>query len=585
MNPLELLGLVRAVIEHDYVLCQAGDRVAPRKRTDRAGAFSKSGYKAPFCSGDRPELNWYTRQTAGRLVVWLAITYSLAAAAQEPVVESRSEPVNPDVNIGWGLNLHNHRYQTASQTSITKANVHALQVKWVYGLRTFVPRSYPHVTADSIYIGDGASVVSLDRETGATRWQTETAEDVSTAIVRDGEFGTLLFYGAGSTEVGALDVTTGTHAWRTDAREVAKMPRYSGSPLAVDGVLYVPLSSWEIGLGHVPFYGCCRTRGGLIALDTGTGERLWHRPAIEEPAEPQGYAFLLVRRFAPSGAPVWSAPTVDVKRDRVYFATGQNYTRPTTHTSDAIFSVNTLNGEVDWVTQVTEGDAYNLACDPIALPFHCPDPPGPDVDFGGPPVLAKTAEGRELLFAGQKSSDVHALDPDTGEIVWTTNVGRGGLLGGVHFGVAVHPELHLVYAPVSDIVTDAVRGKLKANPGVHALDMTTGDVVWSFTREQRCPQRTCWPGMSATVLVTPEVVFAGGLDGLLLGLDAKTGEELWRFDANQSFETVNDRDAHGGAFDAHGPMVKGSQLMISSGYGSFGQVGGNAFLVFELNDE
>jgi hypothetical protein len=48
---------------------------------------------------------------------------------------------------------------------------------------------------------------------------------------------------------------------------------------------------------------------------------------------------------------------------------------------------------------------------------------------------------------------------------------------------------------------------------------------------------------------------------------------------------VNGVAAKGGAFDAHGPMLAGDQLIVSSGYGTFGQRGGNAFLVFELAPE
>ena len=43
--------------------------------------------------------------------------------------------------------------------------------------------------------------------------------------------------------------------------------------------------------------------------------------------------------------------------------------------------------------------------------------------------------------------------------------------------------------------------------------------------------------------------------------------------------------ATGGAFDAHGPMVADNLVIVSSGYGGFGQRGGNALLVFELPEE
>jgi hypothetical protein len=45
---------------------------------------------------------------------------------------------------------------------------------------------------------------------------------------------------------------------------------------------------------------------------------------------------------------------------------------------------------------------------------------------------------------------------------------------------------------------------------------------------------------------------------------------------------VNGTSAKGGSFDAHGPMLAGDQLIVSSGYGDFFQRPGNAFLVFQL---
>jgi polyvinyl alcohol dehydrogenase (cytochrome) len=69
----------------------------------------------------------------------------------------------------------------------------------------------------------------------------------------------------------------------------------------------------------------------------------------------------------------------------------------------------------------------------------------------------------------------------------------------------------------------------------------------------------------------------------LEAIDARNGKLLWSYDSWKDFPaTVNGKAATGGAFDAHGPMLAGDQLIVSSGYGSFYQRGGNALLVFEL---
>ncbi len=74
------------------------------------------------------------------------------------------------------------------------------------------------------------------------------------------------------------------------------------------------------------------------------------------------------------------------------------------------------------------------------------------------------------------------------------------------------------------------------------------------------------------------------MDGYLRALKADTGEQLWEFDAWQNFNTVNNVETVGGAFDTHGPIVADDMLVVSSGYSYVGQQrGGNALLVFQLD--
>ena len=194
--------------------------------------------------------------------------------------------------------------------------------------------------------------------------------------------------------------------------------------------------------------------------------------------------------------------------------------------------------------------------------------------------------GRRLVFAGQKSSELHALDPATGDVVWTTRLGRGGLLGGIHFGIAVNTGLNLVYAPVSDRYTDPRLAGIDAKPGLHALDMDSGEVVWAAVREPECLALSCWPGLSAAITATSDLVFAAGLDGILLAYGAESGELLWSRNTDRELlAPVNGGAVHGGSYDAHGIMLAGDSLLVSSGYASFAQRGGNAFLVFELQGE
>ena len=52
--------------------------------------------------------------------------------------------------------------------------------------------------------------------------------------------------------------------------------------------------------------------------------------------------------YGPSGAAVWSAPTIDVQRQALYVATGDNYSDPPSETSDAILAFELTTGRMLW---------------------------------------------------------------------------------------------------------------------------------------------------------------------------------------------------------------------------------------------
>ena len=489
---------------------------------------------------------------------------------------------------GWGIDSHNSRFQADSR--INAANVADLELAWAFGLDDSAsPHSYPLVTDDTVFIGaESGNLYALDRATGCTRWVFSADGDIRTAIVSgrvnvEGEEKTLLFFGTFGARAYAVDASSGELVWERlmDEHRFAVL---TGTPIFHDGRLYVPVSAYEVIAAVAPVYGCCSFRGSVAALDAGNGNEIWRRYTIDQEAEVTDTRWLFIDEKGPSGAPVWQAPAVDVARNALYFATGENYSDPATDTSDAVFALNLSDGTVRWHRQFTEGDAWNAACGAGWMDANCPDADGPDYDFGAPPILVRTALGQELLIAGQKSSMVYAMDPDTGELVWERRVGRGGKLGGIHWGMAVNEALGLLYVPVSD------RGRAGRHEGdnapargLHALSIEDGQVRWSVAEDGNCEGREgCFPGISAAILATEDLVIGGGLDGSLNAYAAESGERLWRFDTWQSFDAVNGLETEGGALDVHGPLIVGDMLFITSGYQSFGQKAGNAFLAFKL---
>ncbi len=515
------------------------------------------------------------------LIVALSLHVSIATANCDNT--STTPHFDSLYSEGWGVNLANLRYQARS--NLQAENVEQLKLKWVYGLHNTTPRSYPLVTEDTIVIGDsGRGVVALDRETGCERWVYAHDGYIASAILharvgaRD-----LLIFNDRITGVYAIDATNGEFVWHAQVDD-EPLPWYSATPLIHDGRVYVPVASQEVGLALNPFYGCCTTSGGIAAFDLATGTKIWYRPTIEAVAQQTGSHWWFVQEYGPSGAPIWGAPSFDKARGILFYGTGQNYSHPTTDTSDALFAVHAATGEIIWQKQFTANDAYTAACNLMALNHpNCPKPTGPDVDFGAPTMLVNTPSGRQLLIAGQKSAQVHAVDPSDGTLVWSQRIGRGGIIGGVHWGLAANESLGLVFAPISDKSVLDFPAPGEPTPGLFALDMETGEQRWHYKRPSRCAETACEYGLSAAPLATNDVVITGSMDGYLEIYRAQDGQRLWSFDAWQEFSTVNDNPASGGAFDAHGPMVADDLLLVSAGYGYVGeQRPGNAFMVFQL---
>lgn len=525
---------------------------------------------------------------AGILGRCLAITGALLAvpAAADCSAVEATPGLSSSYAIGWGIDHRNTRYQPRS--TIDSKNAAHLKLKWVYGLSNTTPRSYPLVTEDTVFIGDtGRGLVALDRATGCERWVHEHEGPMSSAIV-PGRIGDrpILIFNDRVRGVYAVDARDGAFIWHAKVDD-EPVPWYSGTPLVTADAVYVPVASLEVGLAMNPLYGCCTTSGGMAAFDIATGEKRWYTPTIEEEARVTGSHWFFVDKHGPSGAPVWGAPSFDAARNRLYFGTGQNYTHPTTDTSDAIFAVDAATGEVLWVRQFTANDAYTAACNIQALRHpNCAKPTGPDVDFGAPTLLVRAPSGRELLLAGQKSGDAHAMDPDTGEPVWTTKLGRGGIIGGVHWGLAVNEAMGLVFVPISDKAIFDFPAPGEPTPGLYALNIENGEPAWSYTRASRCEEEACVYGLSAAIIASNDIVVAGSMDGTLDIFAAASGELLWTHDAWREYEAVNGVKTTGGAFDAHGPMLADDLLLVTAGYGYVGrQRGGNALLVFQVEAE
>lgn len=480
---------------------------------------------------------------------------------------------------GWGGNLEATGFRNAAQAGIATTTVSSLTLKWAFAFpdATLV-RSKPAVAGDWLIVGGQfGDVLALNRKTGKIGWRFEAGAAIRGAIVISKKTNSVTAYFADfTTNVYAINVKTGKLIW-TKRAGYESASSVTGSVTIYNGIVYVPITSLEVALAANGNYPCCTSSGGVVALNAATGDEIWRHRVISEPAKESVLKRSGKPFYGPSGAPVWCSPTIDAKRGLLFIGTGENYSKPTTKSSDAIQALDLKTGKLVWNFQATSNDAYNVAC-PILT--NCPDKDGPDLDFGMAPLLVKRNDGKEILVAGQKSGVVYALEPATGQIVWQQRIGKGGALGGIHWGMST--DGMNVYAAVADNIyaIDKRDSTLKPSPGLYALNITSGKVVW------KTPSPS-WrvPANSAAPTVIPGIVFAGTLDGHIRAYATSDGKILWDFDTARDYETVDGIKGKGGSIDGPAPVVADGMLFMNSGYGMFGQMPGNVLLAFEIGQK
>lgn len=488
----------------------------------------------------------------------------------------------------WGISYSNTRYIPKVVSGITSENVSQLKLKWAFGVPGVTRmRSLPGFAGGAIYVGtDDGTVYALDARSGCERWEFQAAAEVRTGIVispwnaGDRQARPLAYFGDLVGNVYAVDAVTGALAW-SDHVDEHPSATITGSPVLYKDRLYVPVSSLEEGMTD-PRYECCTFRGSIIAYDARSGKRLWQTFMMGPPAL-QGTNVHGINQYGPSGAAIWNTPAIDEERRLLYFGTGDNYSSPANAISNSLVAVDTNVGGITWSYQTVPNDAWNEEC--LTLdPANCPKEKGPDVDIAASVILATMKSGKQLIVVGQKSGWVYAIDPHTHNLVWKTRVGRGGLLGGIYFGMATAGNT--LFVPISDAPDGAAHDE-PARPGLYALDLRDGSYLWKAPNtETSCAgrRRGCDPGLAAAITVAGDLVLTGGSDGWLRFYDTTTGQILWRYDTTQSVLTTSGREAAGGSMGGGtSPLAYHGMLIAVSGYGFFGHMPGNIMLVFGVN--
>jgi polyvinyl alcohol dehydrogenase (cytochrome) len=520
-----------------------------------------------------------TREEREAVAKFLGTGAAETALPAEAFCKDRKVSINDKSKFiwnGWSPRGDNARFQTAEVAGLTIDQVKKLQLKWAFGYEGDVNAfALPAFFDGQIFVGSARGTIhALRAESGCVQWTFDANGPVRSAmIVVPNEKRHALLFGDQIGWYYALEAETGKLLWKRRIEE-HDTARLTGAALVRNGVVYVPVASWEETRSSGADYLCCTFRGALVALRIRDGGQIWKSYMVPEPTV-QGKTDSGKVKWGPSGASIWSTPVYDARRDLIYVTTGDNFSAPATSTSDALVAINPPDGKIVWASQTTPNDVS-------------PSERGPDFDYGSPPLLIRTPEGRELILAGQKSGMVYAFDPDNkGAVVWQTRVGRGAANGGVQWGMSYDGQN--LYAAVSDAAgkrsTDANGGPVRifdpaVGGGLTALKVSDGGKLW-FAPPPDCGTRPgCSPAQSAALTSIPGAVFSGTLCGLLRAYSTEDGKVLWEYDTVHDFQTVNGVKAKGGAIDGPGPMVIKGMVFVNSGYSRFGGLPGNVLLAF-----
>ncbi|HOZ27688.1 MAG TPA: PQQ-binding-like beta-propeller repeat protein [Hyphomonadaceae bacterium] len=548
-----------------------------------------TGVMAPMAASLKPQeitdvIAFLTAGQAANAAPW---TDAIRCAADKRAVSSSATIVS----AGFGVDQNQSRSLSAAQAGLTKANLANLEVAWSIATPGQSGGTGASVLSDgTIFIALAQQLLALDAKTGCAKW-TYAGSTRSTPAI--GEIGgrKVVTLAIGS-DVHVLDASTGALVWKASWQPIKGAGGHvRGGVIFAKDKIIVPVSSSGSTSGSKPDFECCTGHGTVVALSAADGKHVWEYHTKPDAQYNGQISSLGVKQKGPSGAAIWSVPVFDAKRNRVIVTTGESTSHPGTDTSNAIISINADTGKVAWQFQGMAGDVWNLACD-MGSGTNGPNCPalfggdGRGMDFGAGPVVA-SADGKDVILAGQKSGHAWVLDAETGKVVWSQRVGEGTALGGVHWGIATDGANFIL--PISDPLKVSINPGFVGKAGMYAFDLKTGKPAWSFLAQPDCTgQRATLVvscndkfGFSAAPLIVDGAVIGGTLGGQIVILDASTGAMINKIDTIGPVTPLNKEIAgKGGSIDSHGISAGAGMVFVSSGYSAFGQTGGNALIAY-----
>ena len=471
----------------------------------------------------------------------------------------------------YGGDYANTRYSTLNQ--INTGNVSRLRVKWLRSLGSLESQeATPIVVGETMYVSTSTGpkyVFALNAKDGTVKWkyEPEMPSDVF-ATVCCGLDSRGVAYANGKVFVTrldaklvALDANTGKELWTQTVVDYKSGHAITSPPVVYKDVVVTGFAGGEYGV-----------RGAVQAYKQNTGELVWKTYTIPGAGEP-GNDTWKDDSWKTGGGSTWYVGSYDPKLNLLYWGTSNagpwgGHTRSTdnsqygqytnVHTASQLaFDADT--GKIVWAYQMTPADVWDYdAVNEAVLA---------DVSIGGQktPALMKADRNgffyvlnREngKLVSAEKFVNVNwakAVDTTTGRPIedpekrpqlnrWARNV-CPNLFGGKNWQpMSYSRQTGLVYIPSFNLCMDIAGKNEDYTPGKFFLasefDLDkagSGGFLSELKAWDPVKQTAAWgikedlPFLGGAMSTAGGLVFYGNTHGVLKGVDAKTGDVLWKF--------------------------------------------------------
>jgi quinohemoprotein ethanol dehydrogenase len=489
--------------------------------------------------------------------------------------------------VTYGGALNNERYSTLDQINTT--NVGSLKGAWLARLGSgrgskYIFEAEPRVIDGIMYIPTGNDdIFALDATSGKKLWEWDSDVPQTNDLICCGWDNRGVAVGEGMVFSGvldgsfvALDQKTGRLAWRTQLEDYHDGFSITGAPRYYDGLVLTGMSGAENGI-----------RGRIYALDAKTGKEVWRFYNIPAPGEfgsntwpsPNDPDPIAAQAWQHGGASVWQSPTIDPELGMMYYSTGNG--APTgggfVRAGDNLFAASIValdyrTGQYKWHFQEVHHDIWDydapsptvlfdqmyngvlrkgiyqcgktgwcyfldrtngqplIGIDEVPVPQEprqatSPTQPRP---VGDPfvPLCAEPLPNFPLAGCNLDGFwDVPLLMPASSgnwsPTSYNVQTGYVYVMGGqaltaraTHF---VEYERGKRYSSSASVTPpdSPIKNTLTA------LDSRTNKIVWQHTRDG--------DRSYGAVSTAGGLVFVGQIDGNLVGMDARSGNELWKF--------------------------------------------------------